>query len=240
MTTRSVAVALLAVGWLVGCSTSSTQTPTSPLTASGFLTDYENLSPSSKDKTRFGYRNPDADFSKYDKVLFDRVHIWRSREDSLGNIESGELQRLADDLYFAIHAQLENDFAFVRVPADGTMQIHMGLTDVTESANSAAVGIANVGNVLLDIFSTRVPEVRLIAEARKPTAGARSLMGAAILEIEIVDASTGDILFTGVDLHLERESDTSAFDSWEDVDEAFAFWASRIATRLTRARRGKR
>ena len=43
---------------------------------SGFLTDYSLLEPGGEDQAQLRFVNPHADFSKYDKIFFERVNVW--------------------------------------------------------------------------------------------------------------------------------------------------------------------
>jgi hypothetical protein len=222
--------AILATAMLLSACATTRQAPPPEIdiVESGFLTDYSLLAPGGEDQARLLYRNPEADFSKYDKVLFDRVHVWRSQEDSLNDVAEEELQQLADDLYYAIRSKLENDYEFTDTPEESAMEIHMALTDVTKS------------NVALDVFSTIAPPARLLTEMQGLATGTQVFVGSALIEIEIEDSTSREILVAAVDQRLGRKSLSGAFDSWGDVHAAFEWWADRIATRLAEARAGKR
>lgn len=226
---RISVVVACAVAVAAGCAAKTVQAPPLPadFVPSGFLTDYTLLRAGAEDQILLRYRNADADFSKYDKILFDRVHVWRTQEKSLDDIEEAELQRLADDLYGAIRDKLEKDYDLVEEPTPGAMEIHIALTDIERS------------DVGLDVFTTLAPPARALSEARQLATGTQSFVGSAMIEIEIDDATTQEILFAGIDRRIGRKSLSGAFDSWSDVDDAFAYWAERIAEGLERARRGK-
>lgn len=225
---RSALVASATVLTLTACAATTKQAPLPEIVESGFLTDYSLLAPGGDDQAQLLYRNPNADFSKYDKVIFDRVHVWRAQEDGLDDLEEAELQQLADDLYHAIRSRLEDDYTFVEEPEESAMEIHMALTDVKKS------------NVALDVFSTVAPPARLISELRGLSTGTQAFVGAAMIEIEIDDSDSGEILVAAIERRLGRKSLEGAFDSWGDVHAAFEFWAKRIDTRLGEARAGKR
>jgi hypothetical protein len=224
----SVIVALV-IALCNGCAVKTAPAPSPPASyvQSGFLTDYTLLRPGADDQVLLRYRNPNADFSKYDKILFDRVHVWRTQSKSLDDIEESELQRLADDLYTAIRTKLEEEYTLVDVPTDDAMEIHIALTDVDDA------------DVALDVFTTLAISAPGTGDDRRLTAGTQSFVGSAMIEIEINDTTTQDVLFAGVDRHVAPEAIPDALETWSDVDRAFAHWAARIATGLDRARRGK-
>lgn len=221
-----LALVLLAA---VGCATTKQASlpEEADIVESGFLTDYTLLAPGAEDQPLLRYRNPDADFSKYDKLIFDRVHVWSTEKKSLDPVEAEELQRLADDLYFAIRSKLENDYTLVEEAEEGTMEIHIALTDVEES------------DVPLDVFTTLAPPARLISEVVQMATGSQAFVGSAMIEIEIDDSLTREILFAAVDRRIGRKSMQGSLSSWSDVHDAFEYWAERIQTGLGRARRGE-
>ena len=65
---------------------------------SGFLDDYSLLRPGGPDDVALVYRNPDAQWTSYDKVLFEPVTLWRSGRHSLDAVPEGDLLRLLTDL----------------------------------------------------------------------------------------------------------------------------------------------
>ena len=64
----------------------------------------------------------------------------------------------------------------------------------------------------------------------------RRFLASAAVEGEILDAQTNALLAEGVD---PRRRGAPAFDTWAEVNRAFAFWADRVCTRLE-ARAGVR
>ncbi len=220
---------LLIAALLGGCSTTTVNAPpTTAMIRSGFLSDYSVLSADTRNRGRLRYEAPNRRIAESEGIAFDRIHIWRTRDDSLGNIEALELQRVADDLYFALRAQLENDYAIVEEPNGAALVIHLGLTDVRES------------DVPLDVFATSIPPVKLLSEDREPTDAVRRLLGAAAIEMEIEDAKTGEVLFAAIDRRISTDFGATGPASWATMREAFEFWANRVAARLTASTKGKR
>ena len=201
--------------------------PTRELKISGFLDDYSILQEGKKGQARLIYRNPNADWKTYDKILFEPVAIWRGGKSSLDEIPEEDLQRLANDLHHAIRAKLELYYELVDEPAPGVMRIRLALTDARKS------------DPTLDIFTTVVAPMRMLSELRRLTTGTQAFVGAATIEGEITDAQTDDLLVAAVDSWIGRRSLKGSADSWADVEEAFEFWAERISTRLGEARRGE-
>ena len=91
-------LASLVLVLLVGCAALK---PTSRTTSagrgfeSGFLTGYSSLEPTETGSWRRVYRDPAVSFTDYDKLLFDRITIWRDVDDT-EPVESVDFQRVAD------------------------------------------------------------------------------------------------------------------------------------------------
>jgi hypothetical protein len=56
--------------------------------------------------------------------------------------------------------------------------------------------------------------------------------------VKITDATTGTILFEGVDSRVGTKNPSGIWDKWEDVDSALAYWADRMGYRLCTERGG--
>jgi hypothetical protein len=197
------------------------------VSTAGFLTDYSILEPGTEGQAQFRYRNPKADFSAYDRILFKRVHVWRQHDADLDPVPDEDMQRLADELYGVITAALAEDYKLVTKPAPGVMRIHMALTNVRQS------------NAALDVFTTLVEPEHVIQEVDRLAGGTQKFVGEAAVEIEIIDAATDEILVAVVDHRIGRESLEGTTSSWGDVHAAFEVWAQRISTFLAQARGGK-
>ena len=214
--------------FLAGCAASAPRQPPRNIVESGFLTDYDLLTPSHGDHAQLVYHRPKADISRYDKIRFNRVHLWRTRSDGFGDINEDELQRLADDLYFALRTRLESTYELVEAPQDTTMEIHLALTDVGEA------------NAALEVFATKPP--RAEAPSQRPDLGSasRAYIESALIELEINDAASHEVLVATVDQNIGHKTSNGSLTSSADVDEAFDLWAQRIAKRLAEWRSGKR
>src|SRR5262245_66128340 len=106
----------------------ATHRPQQQANVSGFLDDYSLLRPGGANEVALVYRNPDARWTSYDKVLLEPVTLWRSGRQSLDPVPEGDLLRLAADLESAVRRRLGTGFALVDVPAPGTMRIRLAIT----------------------------------------------------------------------------------------------------------------
>jgi hypothetical protein len=214
----------LLLGLVDGCSSARVPQPP-PFAQSGFLTDYALLQPGEEGQLDFVYINPDVDFTKYQKVLFERVAIWRESTPGDEEVETDDYQRLADDLYFAVYEKIERSAALAEQAGPGVLRIYLALTDVKNP------------DAPLDVFTTETPPSRLTYEAQALAEPTRRIMEGVTAEIEIQDSTTGEILAAGVQPRIGKRR--GEITDWTDVHAAFERWATWLETRLERARRGE-
>jgi hypothetical protein len=103
----------------------------------------------------------------------------------------------------------------------------------------AAITEAGKSNVGLDIFSSIVLQARLLSGAKSLATGTGSFVGGASVEGEITDANTGNMLAQIVDRRAGRKSLKGSTNAWNDVEQAFVFWAERLHQKLRELRTGK-
>lgn len=228
--TRGGIAALLLALFAAGCAG---QSPVGDSTIriddvqpSGFLADYSILRPGRDGEAALVYRNPDADFSRYNAVFIEPVTLWLGANSSLNDVDADERQKLADEFYAEIVKALEGDFEITAQPGPGTMHIRVALTDARASSPA------------LDTLSTYVPQARLLQSAVALGSQTAGFVGEASAEAEVRDAETGVLLVAGVD----RRAGTKAlgddtFDAWSDVRRAFETWSMQFADNLRRHRR---
>ncbi len=103
----------------------------------------------------------------------------------------------------------------------------------------AAITEAGKSNVRLNIFSTIVPQARLLSGAKKLATGTNSFVGAASVKGKITDSNTGEVLAAMVDRRAGGKSLKGAMNAWNDVEQAFEYWANRLSQRLREMRTGQ-
>ena len=215
--------ALLAVTILLVAACATRRTPP-PADVSGFLDDYSLLRPGGAGEVALVYRNPDAQWRSYDKVLLEPVTLWRSGRGSLDPVPEGDLLRLAADLEAAVRRRLGDGFTLVDEPKPGTMRIRLAITD------------ARASDPILDVLRARGDgDVTRGTGPLDPET--RRFIESAQIEGEIRDALTNQLLAAGVD--RRRREGALPIDTWADVDRALGFWAERVCSRLE-ARTGTR
>ena len=191
---------------------------------SGFLGDYSMLREGEKGEAQLIYINPDADFAAYDKVMFDPVGVWCSVD---SKVPREELHNLATHLHNKVIAKLEEDYEIVQTQGPGVMRISVALTEAKKS------------KVGMNIITTILPQAYLMSGAKKLATGTHSFVGEASIEGKITDANTGERLAAMMDRRAGGKTLKGSTKSWNDVDEAFQYWADRLSQRLRDMRAGK-
>ena len=219
MRARLAGLGLVAALGLIACGARAPRLPADEM--SGFLDDYSRLAPGGPDQPSFVYRDPQARWGGYERILFEPVTIWRSGRGSLADIPGADLERLAFELQRSVRAQLERHFELVDRPGPGVLRVRLGLTQARQA------------DPLLDIFTYAVPPMDDLPADEPLTAATRGFVAAAAVEGELSDTVTGTLLAAGVDRRRTHELRT-----WAGVRAAADRWAAWFAGRLERARRG--
>jgi hypothetical protein len=198
--------------------------PRQPVDGSGFLDDYSLLRQGGPGEVALLYRNPEAQWTSFHKVMFEPVTLWRSGRKSLDPVPEGDLLRLATDLEDAVRRRLGADFEVVDEPASGVMRIRLAITE------------ARASDPVLDVLRTRGGGDVTTGDGPLNTETRRFIESAQI-EGEIRDASTNQLLAAGID--RRRREGALPIDTWAEVDRALEFWAARVCARLEARTEGR-
>ena len=190
---------------------------------SGFLGDYSMLQEGEVGESQLIYTNPDADFAAYDKVIVDPVAVWCSKD---SKIPQEELANLASYLCYKVLANLMKDYKSVKTPGPGVMRVSVVLTE----AKKSSVG--------LDIFTTIVPQYRLMSEVKSLATGTGAFVGRASVEYRITDSNTGVMLAAMMDSRVGGKTIEGSTEGWNDVEQIFQYWAKELRERLLYLRAG--
>jgi len=215
----NVVVFMSLIALFVGCAQTK---PVRKAEISGFLGDYSMLQKGKEGEALLLYLNPNADWASYDKVLFESVTIWHGEDSKLDNIPKEDLQRLVNYLHTAIVTKLRADYEIVNEPGPGVLRIRMAITEAEKSKD------------ILDVFFTMEQQELHIPGGKVMTIDAGSVAGRVGIEGEITDAGNGEMLAAAVDNRSGSRIDLKA--SWNDVEQAFQYWAERLNLRLRELR----
>jgi hypothetical protein len=230
---RQMVGAILAIMLVVtGCA--STQEAKS-VEKSGFLGDYSllkegqrsTISEGAEDQALLIYKNPAADWRKYRKVWLDPVTVWMSQKDSqLKDVSVEDRQRLAALLWSKIDEQLRKDYQMTSQAGPDVMRIQAAITEAGDS------------NAFLDTVTSIIPQTRLLSGMKSLATGVSAFTGSASVEMKITDSETGTLLLAAADRRGGTKSLSGVTNSWNDVEEAYRFWAEKMRYRACQWRGG--
>lgn len=186
---------------------------------SGFLTEYAMLHPGEPGQLAMVYRNPNADFSTYHKILFEPLTIWIDETQS-SEMHSDDLQKIANGLYYAVALELRKEWQLVTESGPGVMRLRIGLIAVDHPEDH------------LDVYTTVAAEETANSDEPIP-ASLRGIGEHITVEVELFDDQTREVLAAAVD----RWADTGPHgpvETWADVHREFENWGRWLRGRLHR------
>jgi hypothetical protein len=129
----------LALG-LFFCATAATA---QQVRDTSFLKNESQLQPGRGNQARLVYIDPEADFSRYDKVVVDRVVLWFRDENADGGIEPAEQQHLAGYFTAALRHELQLEFHPVETAQPGALRVRAAITRLSKSSASVAIEVVD-------------------------------------------------------------------------------------------------
>lgn len=184
------------------------------------------LRPGTPDLANLMYEKPGTDWKIYRKILLDPVQVWKAGDAAAKTIEKEDAEYLARTLWSKLDEELRKDYAMTDQPGPGVLRISAAITEAEKSVP------------LLDLVTTVDLSGRLLSEGKRWTTGTESFVGKVSIEGKATDTVSGELLAAAVDRRGGGKYVTKGFQSWNDVEEAFAFWAKNVRWRLCVSRRG--
>lgn len=218
----SILCAIMAAGLLACASTEQARVHTS-----GFLGDYSMLEqrPSAYDDPDLFYRAPGVAWASYDKVMLDPVTLWRAQGSKL-HVSQEDGQRLANNFYRLVHAELAKSYEMVDEPGPGTLRVAVALTQVSHE------------KPVLNVITSAVPQLRVVGRLETYVAGKPPFTGQGSMEARILDANTGAYLWAEATRRVGTRQIMGSWEKWADVNAAMDFWAQQLAWELCKNRGG--
>ncbi|TMA77858.1 MAG: DUF3313 domain-containing protein [Deltaproteobacteria bacterium] len=139
-------------------------------------------------------------------------------------IPRDEAQLLADELDDALRFTLRADFKLVERAGPDVLRLRSAITE--------AAGSWHVEDRIASRYDT---ELRATMPS-EPSTETRDFVGRAGVEGEVLDSLTGERLLAAVDRRAGAHTLQFKKNSWQDVKDAFAYWAERLRVRLVTLR----
>jgi Protein of unknown function (DUF3313) len=232
---RRITSALL-IGVLIGIGGCAATQEAKSVEKSGFLGDYSLLKEGERSAVSGGsaentallvYKNPAANWRKYKKIQLDPVTVWMSQKDSqLKDVPVEDRQRLAGLLWKHLDEQLRKDYEMTSQGGPDVLRIQAAITEAGESS------------AFMDTVTSVIPQTRMLSGMKSLATGVSAFTGSASVEMKVTDTAEGTILFEGVDRRGGTKSLSGVTNSWNDVEEAYRYWAEKARYRLCQLRGG--
>ena len=226
VTITTVFVIVMAAVFLVsGCA--RTKQARSAKKHSGFLGDYSMLEKGKKGEPLMVYKNPDADWPSYSKILLDPVDILSKAKEQASSTPQEDYQMLANNFYALLYEELSEDYEMVKEPGPRTIRVQIALTDVEKSW--AAV----------NTVTSVIPVGIVISAGKEFATGKPAFVGEVAIEAKALDARTGQVLVMGIDRRVGSNSLRASVDNWDDANKILELWSKMMRFRFCKLRGDK-
>ena len=207
---------VLSLSVIVSCAQKSTK-------FSGFLEDYSLLQKGPEGGPDLVYKKPGVDFSKYKKLIVDKVVFYLKEDAKAKAIQPSVLKELEDAFEQELVKHLNDAYPMVDKPGPDVLRIRIAITDV-EPSNPT---LGTVGAVL--------PVGMAVNLVSNVTTGSSVNVGSASIEAEFLDSETGELLGEVVDHKTGSTYDTATVKGkWGHTRKAFEEWAEMLRNWLDR------
>ena len=182
----------------------------------GFLSDYAKLEAAGENIER--YQDPDADFTKYDKILLERITVWFKKDAGVKGIDPAELKALADYFHAAIIEALGDAYPVVDTPGPDVMRVRIALTDLVPTKPEYSV-------VMLAVpFGSAADFVMGGKDMHAP------YLGETAVEAEMLDSVTKQQLYAYIERKLGKKYNYNPSKGSEGVKEGVAGYVDAYST----------
>jgi len=220
---RTLMMMVLLLFLLQGCAATQQRRD---VVETGFLSDYSMLTEGKGEYEALRrYINPDADWRSYDKMILDSVTVWKNKETK--DVAPEDLQMLTDFLYTHLQEALSQDYTIVTQPGPGVIRAAFAITEAEASDPTA------------DVVTSIIPQTRILTGTKGLVAGGKpGFVGTAGMEAKITDAQSGKILLEAIDRRGGTKDLSGMTNEWNDVEQAYIYWAAALRYRLCMLRGG--
>lgn len=204
-----------------------------------FLSDYANLAPEGGESKAYRYVDDAVDFSRYRKVLVDRIQVFLKDDAAYKGVDPAELKELVDYFHSAIAEAVSDRYPLVDQVGPDVLRLRIAITDLVPNKPEASV------------VSLVVPFI-WVAEAGAGTidrgeVGSTPYTGEATIELEALDSATSKQVAAYIETRvgskyswhkgLDKGIDdyVGAYSTWEYTKDAMDTWAGLIRKRLDEA-----
>ncbi len=183
---------------------------------SGFLHDYSNLKADPDRKGAMRYVKEGADLGKYNKIAIAPIEIWYHPQTKYRGIAPNDLKVLADSFRELIVEALEPDYPVVGSAGADVLVMRIAISNVKMKKKKKSILNYTPGGFAMYTM--------------KGAAGKNIILQDAVIEAELLDSTTGELLGTLVD--RQKSTAKKGKPSWKEVKKALSFYAQRFRQRM--------
>lgn len=187
---------------------------------SHFLDDYSLLKDGEDGDALLSFWKPGINWAAYKKIILEPVISSKLPDSDLNGMTHAENHRLQELLEYRMREALKKNFKLVAHSGADTLRIQFAITDAESSI------------LLLDLYTSVYPSARALSLLKMLATGTESYVGKASIEGKITDSQTGELLMASADCRAGGKTLLGAFDSWDDVEQAYQYWASQLNYQL--------
>jgi Protein of unknown function (DUF3313) len=221
-----IAVTMAVVAIFAGCTTSSHARNVTP---SGFLGDSASLlKKGGKDDVLLVYRNPNASWTSYDKIIVDPVVIWDVENSKLPPDQMADFQKLVDEFYRTLKDNLSKDYVITDTPTSGAMRLQVAILNGKKA------------NAPLKVAKTVAPYAGSADTLWAFATGKPAFAGEVSIEYMIKDSQSGELLAAGADRRVGgNQLGNATLKTWGDVQNILVYWSDEARYLLCLDRKAK-
>jgi len=203
--------------------------------AKGFLSDYSKISKTEDADGSYEYVDTTVDFSKYNKLLVDRIKIFFKDDSDYKGIDPDELKVLTDYFYEAIQREVGDAYPMVKEPGPDVLHLRVAVTDLVPNKPEASV-------VTLVVPFTWIADAG--SGVAKGDAGSTVFTGHATVEVEGLDSVSNQQVVAHIETEAGKKYNWSkgvakgvtsymdAYSKWDYTKAAMDDWADLLRVRL--------
>lgn len=221
-----IAATIAIVVFVAACTTSMHARSVTP---SGFLGDSASLlKKGGKDDVLLVYRNPNANWPSFDKIIVEPVVIWDVQNSKLPPDQLADFQKLVDEFYRTLKDKLSKDYTITDTPGSGTMRLQVAIIN------------GKTANAPLKVAKTVAPYAGSADTLWTFATGKPAFAGEVSIEYMVKDSQSGELLAAGADRRVGgNQLGNATLKTWGDVQNILVYWTDEARYLLCVDRKGK-
>jgi len=219
---RFLLLGTICVAALAGCAHSEHATGYwGKAEPSGFLNDYSKLHPAADDTeaTMVYFTGDKVKFKSYTKVWLEPVQVWRGEKSEAKDLEKEDAQYLSQFLWSKLDEEFRKNYEMAQSPGSDVMHLRVGITEAGKNVP------------VVDNLTAAYPAALVLSKGKQYIGSTESFVGKSTIEVEVTDSQTGELLAAAVDRRGGGKYAWKSFHRWGDVEEAYTYWAKKLAWR---------